>query len=181
MAAKLPDLQTFLQAGIDPRTGLPLKFSNRRCLKDDIKKQLGFIIKACASLKSNVVTNDRLEGGLRKILNFGHTYAHAFETLTHYKGLSHGEAVAHGIKHASRLAMIKSLIDETYYKRIISLLEKYELTKKKIKFKKDEIVELMLHDKKVENSKINLLLPTGLAEVELFDNIDSLSIEASLL
>ena len=40
MAAKLPDLQTFLQAGIDPRTGLPLKFSNRRCLKDDIKKQL---------------------------------------------------------------------------------------------------------------------------------------------
>ena len=40
MGAKLPDLQTFWQAGIDPKTGLPLKFSNRRCLKDDIKKQL---------------------------------------------------------------------------------------------------------------------------------------------
>jgi hypothetical protein len=40
MGAKLPDLETYWQAGIDPRTGLPLKFSNRRCLKDDIKKQL---------------------------------------------------------------------------------------------------------------------------------------------
>ena len=40
MAAKLPDLQTYWQAGIDPKTGLPLKYSNRRCLKEDIKKQL---------------------------------------------------------------------------------------------------------------------------------------------
>lgn len=149
--------------------------------KDDVKKQMSFIIKACASLKANVVTNDHLEGGLRKILNFGHTYAHAFETLSKYKGLSHGEAVAHGIKCASKLALIKNIINEEYYNEIVSLLEKYELIKKKIKFKKEDILKIMTHDKKVENSKINLLLPTGHREVALFDNIDLPSIEASLL
>lgn len=149
--------------------------------KEDIKKQMNFIIKACASLKASVVTNDRLESGLRKILNFGHTYAHPIETLSNYKGISHGEAVAFGIKYASKLALIKNLINEDYYNQIISLLEKYELTNKKIKFEKDKMLELMTHDKKVENSKINLLLPIGLAEVGLFDNIDLPSIEASLL
>lgn len=149
--------------------------------KEDIKKQMNFIIKASASLKANVVTNDRLEGGLRKILNFGHTYAHPIETLSKYKGISHGEAVAHGIKYASKLALIKNLISEDYYNEIISLLKKFELTNKKIKFKREDIVNLMTHDKKVENSKINLLLPTAPAQVALFDNIDLPSIEASLL
>ena len=52
---------------------------------------------------------------------------------------------------------------------------------KKLKFKNEDIISLMTHDKKVENSKINLLLPIAPAEVALFDNIDLLSIEASLL
>ncbi|MBR5304790.1 MAG: 3-dehydroquinate synthase [Candidatus Gastranaerophilales bacterium] len=149
--------------------------------KEDLKNQLKFIIKACVSLKANVVTNDRLEGDLRKILNFGHTYAHPFEALSNYKGLSHGEAVAHGIKYASKLAMIKGIINEDYYNQIVLLLKKYELINKKLKFKKEEVVKLMMHDKKVENSKINLLLPIAPSEVALFDNIDSPSIEASLL
>ena len=149
--------------------------------KEDIKRQMNFIINSCASLKATVVNSDRLEGGLRKILNFGHTYAHPIETLSNYKKISHGEAVAHGIKYASKLAVIKDKISNDYYNQIISLLKKYELLNKKIKFKSSKILELMTHDKKVENSKINLLLPIAPAEVGLFDNIDLPSIEASLL
>ena len=149
--------------------------------KEDVKRQMNFIIKSCASLKAYVVANDRLEGGLRKILNFGHTYAHPLETLSNYKKISHGEAVAYGMQYASKLALIKNLIDQEYYEKIISLIEKFELTSKKINFKKEEIIKLMAQDKKVENSKINLLLPNGFATVGLFGNIDLPSIEASLL
>ena len=63
----------------------------------------------------------------------------------------------------------------------MNLLDKFELTKKPINYKSEKIIELMYSDKKVENNKINLLLPTAPAVVELFDNIDLLSIEASLL
>jgi len=148
---------------------------------EDVKNQMNFIIKACVSLKANVVANDRLEGGLRKILNFGHTYAHPIETLSNYKKISHGEAVAHGMKYASKLALSKELITKDYFDKIIFLLEKFELKKKKIKFKKENIAELMKQDKKVLDNKINLLLPVEPAVVKLFDNIDLPSIEASLL
>ena len=57
----------------------------------------------------------------------------------------------------------------------------FELTKKKIKFKNSKIIEIMKQDKKVENNKINLLLPVSPGSVELFDNIDLPSIEACLL
>ena len=148
---------------------------------DDIKMQMNFVIRACTTLKANVVQQDKNEKGLRKILNFGHTYAHPIETLSNYKKFSHGEAVAHGIKYASRLAIMKGLITNDYYKRIISLLEKFDLISKKVKYSKDEIIELMFQDKKTLDGNINLLLPNAPFEVGLFDNIDLPSIEASLL
>ena len=73
------------------------------------------------------------------------------------------------------------MISHDYYDKINFLLDKFELTKKEIKFKREDIVELMKQDKKVLDNKINLLLPTGPAQVALFDNIDLPSIEASLL
>lgn len=148
--------------------------------KLDIKAQITSIIEICAQLKATVVQKDRLEGGLRKILNFGHTYAHTFEKIYNYKNLSHGEAVAFGVKFASKLAYELDKINKPYLDKINFLLEKFQLTNKKIKYDKKQVIELMKQDKKVENSKINLLLPVEIAEVELFDNIDLLSIEASL-
>lgn len=149
--------------------------------KEDVKRHINYIINACVNLKAHVVQNDRLEGGLRKVLNFGHTYAHPIETLSNYKKISHGEAVAHGIKYASKLAVIKNYINNDYYLQIKDLLEKFDLTTKKINFKKEDIINLMSQDKKVINGKVNLLVPTAPAVVELFDNIDLPSLEASLL
>ncbi|MBQ2984021.1 MAG: 3-dehydroquinate synthase [Candidatus Gastranaerophilales bacterium] len=146
----------------------------------DVKYEMKNIIEACAKIKANVVCLDKKEGGLRKILNFGHTFAHPIETLAKYKNISHGKAVSWGIAMASNLAKNIGKIDENYYKQIVSLLEKFELLDKKIKFPKNKIVDLMFQDKKVENKKINLLLPVGFAQVELFDNIDLPSIKDCL-
>lgn len=147
----------------------------------DVKKEINYIVKACAHLKSRVVELDRLEGNLRKVLNFGHTYAHAIETLSDYKKFSHGEAVAYGIKCASKLSFNLGIINRDYYDRIIYLLNKFQLIQKEVKYKKEDIIKIMKQDKKVENQKINLLVPTAPAVVGLFDNIDLPSIEASLL
>ncbi len=146
----------------------------------DVKKEIEYIIKACVHLKARVVELDRLEGNLRKILNFGHTYAHAVETLSNYKKISHGEAVAYGINCAAKLSYNLGIIDRDYFNRIDYLLNKFQLLQKEIKYKKSDIIEIMKQDKKVENQKINLLVPTAPAVVGLFDNIDLPSIEASL-
>ena len=148
--------------------------------KQDIKNEMKYIINACANLKVAVVEQDEKEGGLRKILNFGHTFAHPIETLTNYKKFSHGEAVAYGIKYASKLALSLNKIDEEYYNTIINLLEKLDLATKKVKFNKKKFIELMKQDKKVENKNINLLLPTNRCCVGLFDNISEPLLEACL-
>ena len=148
--------------------------------KEELRSKISYIIEACASLKASVVRADEHEAGLRKILNFGHTYAHAFETLSNYKNISHGEAVAHGIKCASKLALNLKKINFEYFTKIISLIDKFELTNNKIKFKKQDIINIMYSDKKVVDGKINLLCPVDSAVVELFDNIDLPSLEASL-
>ncbi len=146
----------------------------------DIKNQMPYIICACAHLKATVVAKDKLEGNLRKILNFGHTFAHPVETLSNYKNISHGEAVSWGMKCAAKLGLNLGKINKDYYDRINFLIDKFELLSHKINFKKNEIIELMYQDKKVTDGKINLLVPVNPAEVELFDNISSRDVEASL-
>jgi len=146
-----------------------------------IKENIGEIIEISTKLKTNVVNLDNKESGLRKILNFGHTFAHPIETLSNYKKISHGEAVAYGIKYASKLSYKLGKIDSSYYTLIDEVLNNFELTKKKLKYSPKKIVELMKNDKKVENSKINLLLPVDIAVVEIFDSIDLPFVEACLL
>lgn len=146
----------------------------------DIKQEIDKIVSICANLKAKVVELDKKEGGLRKVLNFGHTFAHAFETLSNYKGICHGEAVAYGMKCALKLARQKEFIDEEYFKKANSVIDKFKLTAKELKFKKEKVLELMKQDKKVLDNKINLILPVGSALVEIFDNIEEPSVEACL-
>lgn len=147
---------------------------------EDVKREMKQIITMCASIKANVVNLDIKEGGLRKVLNFGHTFAHPIETLTNYKKIFHGKAVSLGMKYAAKLALNTSRIDKEYYDKIISLMNKFNLINKEIKFDKEKFINLMKQDKKIKDGKINLLLPVGPREVELVDNIEEPSIEACL-
>ncbi len=146
----------------------------------DVKKELKTIISICANLKANVVNLDLKEGNLRKVLNFGHTFAHPIETLTNYKKVSHGQAVAYGMKYANTLALKLEKIDKEYFEKINFLIDKFELTNKKLRFNKKKFINLMKQDKKVENSKINLLIPVAPRTVELIHNIEEPFVAASL-
>lgn len=120
-------------------------------------------------LKISVVTKDEKEQGLRKILNFGHTYGHAVEKITNYKKYTHGEAVVFGIDFALNLAFKKGLIDENYRNSGLELLEKYNLVKKTQKFNHDKMINLMCSDKKVKDGKINFILPSAKSIVDCFE------------
>jgi 3-dehydroquinate synthase len=86
------------------------------------------VIATSCRLKAHVVERDEFEwNGLRAVLNYGHTYGHAFEALGDYGALLHGEAVAIGMVYASRLAERLGKIDASITARQIDLLQNLRL------------------------------------------------------
>ncbi|MFO0800849.1 MAG: 3-dehydroquinate synthase [Gemmataceae bacterium] len=124
-------------------------------------------------LKADVVENDeREETGLRAVLNYGHTFAHAFETVGGYGGWLHGEAVAAGMVCAARLAETHGLIDPVLGQRQLALLKVLGLpTAAKPEWPIDELIAVMRRDKKATGGKLRFILPTRLGEVRLFDDV----------
>ncbi len=131
------------------------------------------LIEVCCRLKSSVVNKDEKEKGLRAILNFGHTYAHAIEKLTNFETYTHGEAVSIGMKAIFNIAYTLDCISEEYYISCVQLLDDYELTTELIeKFDAEEFYETMFSDKKVNDKKINFVIPIREKEVCIKNNID---------
>ena len=131
------------------------------------------LIEVCCRLKSCVVNQDEKEKGLRAILNFGHTYAHAIENLTHYEKYTHGEAVSIGMKAIFNIAYTLDFISEEYYISCVQLLNDYELVTELIdKFDTEEFYNAMFSDKKVVDKKLNFIMPVKEKEVCIKNNID---------
>jgi len=120
------------------------------------------IFKSC-SIKKSVVEADEKEMGIRKILNFGHTFAHAYEaTLGYSKKLNHGEAVILGIKTASKFSLLNNTLNIKEFNLIENHLIKLNLPKninEKFSIKNlATILSFMKKDKKNNTNKINLVL-----------------------
>ena len=131
------------------------------------------LIEICCKLKSAVVNQDEKEKGLRAILNFGHTYAHAIENITHYEKYTHGEAVSIGMKSIFDLALTTNKIQKEYYNKAIKLISEYNLiTELDFTPNKEEFYTSMQSDKKVANQSINFVIPTEEYEVEIINGID---------
>ena len=114
-------------------------------------------------IKKSVVEKDEKEKGIRKILNFGHTFAHAYEaSLGYSKKLNHGEAVILGMKTALSFSLKSNLLSKNDYDSIINHIYKANLPSKIEKFFKikdlNKILSFMVKDKKNNTNKINLVL-----------------------
>ncbi len=115
------------------------------------------IITGCITFKASVVRADEHEHGLRTILNLGHTIGHAIEVCSNYT-LSHGHAVAIGIAMISRAAAYYEMCDKRDALRIVKLLSAIGLPVT-TEFSTDELMQVILHDKKRAGSRITLVLP----------------------
>ena len=126
------------------------------------------LIKMCVELKIDVVRKDEKESGLRKILNYGHTYGHAVETLTKYKKFTHGQCVIEGICFALRLARHKNLIDKEYQFLCEDLIKKFNY-KPLPKFDCAKVLNAITNDKKSTDKYLKFILPVKYARVGEFD------------
>ncbi len=151
------------------------RFLSENCskIKEKDPETLRRMIKICCEIKAKVVSEDEQEKGIRAILNFGHTYAHAIEKVTNYTHFTHGEAVAIGMRMAFDLAKLKKLIPDSCYNDAVTLLAKYALTYVLPPSATPEtLTEAMTYDKKVQNNKVRFVLPVGLGLVEITSEIE---------
>ncbi|MDP3149248.1 MAG: 3-dehydroquinate synthase [Ignavibacteria bacterium] len=118
------------------------------------------------SVKAEVVSSDEKETGLRKILNFGHTFAHAFESELHFK-IKHGEAVIAGIICALYLSHEKGFISALRLEELLSLPKKITLSSSLKKLNKEKLYNSMLSDKKNRDGKIKFVLIKEIGEILL--------------
>jgi 3-dehydroquinate synthase len=131
------------------------------------------IITRCCELKAGVVEADERESsGGRMVLNYGHTFGHAFETVAGYGTWLHGEAVAAGMICASRLAERLKMIPTEVTARQLELLRKFELPiAPDPVWPLDALIDAMHHDKKAVAGRLRFVLPTRIGHVDLLDNI----------
>lgn len=139
------------------------------------------IIGRCCRLKADVVEKDeREESGLRAILNYGHTFAHAFETAAGYGGWLHGEAVAAGMVCASQLAERRGLIGAEVTQRQVQLLRAFHLPIAPLDWPIDDLLATMRSDKKAVAGQMRFILPRRLGEVALFADVPEADVIAVL-
>lgn len=114
-------------------------------------------------VKANIVSVDEREGSIRKLLNFGHTWGHAVETLT---GIAHGKAVSLGIDFACRLSIAKGLLDNREYIRVVNLLQSLGLPTY-TKIDPVKVFDVLAKDKKRNSNKIDFILLQGIGKPKI--------------
>ncbi len=133
------------------------------------------IINSSIKTKSHIVSKDEQEHGIRAILNYGHSFGHVIENLCGYGEFLHGEAISIGMKIAGEIALEKGLWSNEELIRQDNLLKSYSLPNKIPKINKKEIITILMGDKKVRDGKMRFVLPKGIGEVDIYDDIvDSL-------
>ncbi len=168
-----------LKCGIIGDLDLFLRFENKRAqiLKRDPVEVEGIIAQS-VKLKAEVVSADEHEGGLRRVLNLGHTIGHALEAETGYKTLLHGEAVAWGLIAATNMALAVGRTDSVTAGRIAdAVLGLGRLPELKVRASK--ILARLQADKKTQGGVAHFVLPREIGKVEIAADVpDSVVIDA---
>lgn len=130
------------------------------------------IYRGC-QIKAEIVSADETEQGKRALLNLGHTFGHAFEALSHYAELNHGEAIAIGMGLAADVAERMNLAPRGIAERTRNLLQLFQLPVHWPKqYQPQEVLEVMKRDKKNYSGKLVLVLPVEIGHAEIHANID---------
>ncbi len=139
------------------------------------------VVKTSCAIKADIVRRDEHEHGDRALLNFGHTYGHAIETLGGYTRFLHGEAVAIGMVLAAQLSAQLGLADESASLRIRTLLERAGLpTQRPADMSSGAMLGAMQLDKKVQNGKLRLILWRDIGRAEIHSGVPEADILAGL-
>jgi len=135
------------------------------------KKELSMLehaITRSITIKAGIVKEDEREGGLRRILNLGHTFGHALEASTDYSHYLHGEAVLSGMDMAVSLARHLNLVSGEDKQRISDLLGRVGIIPAPQDITVEEICYRLGYDKKKKGECLVFVLPSGLGKVQIY-------------
>ena len=128
------------------------------------------VITASIRMKAGVVGKDEREGGLRMILNLGHTLGHAIESVTGYRKLLHGEAVGWGLIAALYLGKMRSTVTEAEFDRLMSLVHLYGPLPP-LKLNAARLVAATAKDKKHLGNRRRFVLPQGIGNAKVVEDV----------
>ena len=142
---------------------------------------LSQVIVRCCAIKAEVVSADERESGRRAILNFGHTFGHAIETLCGYGQWLHGEAVAIGMVMAAHLSAQVAGLNSNSVSRLVGLLSKLglptELDQRSLEVVTvDAMMDAMGLDKKVVDGRLRFIVASEFGEVAVRDDVDGAAV-----
>jgi 3-dehydroquinate synthase len=129
------------------------------------------LLERSAGAKAQVVAADEREGGLRAILNYGHTLGHVVETLSGYGTYLHGEAVALGMLAAGEIALELGLWSSADRDRQRALVAAAGLPLRWPRLESEQVLRCLQGDKKVRDGRVRFVLPTGIGAVEIRDDV----------
>ena len=122
-------------------------------------------VELCIRYKKYIVEEDEKESNLRRLLNLGHTFAHAIEKLSDYT-IPHGVAVAQGLKIISDISKKQGKIAQVAYDKLIMLLDRYDMKIDK-EYSMDEMLEVIKLDKKAEGDSVNVVMPYAFGDCRI--------------
>lgn len=137
-------------------------------------------IRRSCEIKSAVVAEDELEQGLRAILNYGHTFGHAIEAVTHYTKYLHGEAVALGMCAAGCLARNLGMVDDAFVLRQNACCAAYGLPVSWREVPVDETILAMKKDKKARAGTLKFVVPEAIGKVVFRTDITEEQVRGAL-
>ncbi len=137
-------------------------------------------ITASVRIKAEIVTRDEREGGLRRVLNLGHTIGHALETVTRYRRFTHGEAVGWGLVGAASIAHRRGLIRDRDWEAIAAAVDRIGPRPPLSDLPAPALLAAIGRDKKAKAGRVPFILPTAIGRVAVYDDVTPAEVRAAL-
>ena len=169
-----------LKCGIIGNAGLFRLFEDRRReILDRDPSVVEKVIAESVRLKARVVSADEREGGLRQVLNLGHTIGHALEAETRYTQLLHGEAVAWGMIAATRIALSTGMLYSATAERIRTAILGFGRLPR-MKFQTTGVLKRLQSDKKTRQGVVHFVLPRKVGKVEIVSDVPAAAVRSAV-
>jgi 3-dehydroquinate synthase len=141
---------------------------------------LSQIIAESCRIKAQIVSADEREGGLRRVLNFGHTIGHALEAVTKYRRFRHGEAVAYGMLGAMQLGVARGVTPVEARNRLVEAIAHLGPLPPVADLSCKEIVAAIAHDKKVVAGTLHFVAATGIGSTTTLTDVTEKDLRAAV-
>ena len=142
-------------------------------------RRLEGVLARAVKVKIDVVSRDEREAGLRRVLNLGHTFGHAFEEVTGYRRFLHGEAVGWGLLAAARLATRVDLLEADEAQRIADLVARVGPLPPVRDLDANAVLALLPRDKKAVAGRIHWVLPERIGKVKIVADVPSSAVRGA--